>query len=343
MSVVERENAVVGKQIRMRVGFRYDRTGNLFDPPTFTQVQVFDSDHSTVLETIAPASIVKYGTGKYYFESSLSWNTKKRKTFDRWEIIYKGKTYYLEESTLILDTAIPSVGIASFVSLVKLKVQAPTIGPVSDKLTDPDDYESLIGEAVKEYSRRKPQKKVAKLTGDGNSFFSLPSDWEVEFSRIREIEYPLDSNNLSCVPPYMIDPKYYEVADIDTGWICRFRDTDYPGLNEQFYFRYTIRHSVDDSSSTIPVVDKEGLCNLAASLCCMALASAYGHTAESSIDADVVAYRTRGDEFSSRAKELFNKFDKEIRPEVTGMRGEWDIKTSLEGYNDLLLRRSVYW
>jgi hypothetical protein len=330
---VERENATVGQSIRMRVEFRFDRTGNLFDPDSIDQIQVLDSDHSTVLETVDLNNVVNPEVGKYYFDSDSSWNTASKKTFDRWKITVNSQVFYLEASTFIIETAAPSIGIASFVALVKLKVQAPTVG--LSTLADPADYETLIKEAVKEYSRRKALKKTALLTGDGNAYFSLPSDWEQEFSWIRNIEYPVGE-----FPPCFIQKKFYRVEEIDTGYVCRFYESGYPGNGNQFYFRYVIRHTVDASSSTIPVADKDSVCNLAASLCCQALAEKYGHAADSSLDADVVNYRTRGDEFASRGKELLKIFDRNIKPETTGFIGEWDIESFWENNNNLLLKRN---
>jgi len=43
-----------------------------------------------------------------------------------------------------------------------------------------------------------------------------------------------------------------------------------------------------------------------------------------SVDADVVAYRTRGDEFQSRANRLRELYDMKVKPEVTGIIDDWD-------------------
>ncbi len=330
-SVVEREDAIINKSIRMRVEFRYDRTGDLFDPDSIDEVKVLGPDHSTVLETIALGSITNPSVGKYYFETSTSWNTIKRKTFDTWKITVDGISYTLEASTDILESASPSEGIASFVTLVKLKVQAPTVGNVT--LVDPTDYETLIKEAVKEYSERRPLQKTVKNTGDGTGSFSLPSDWEQEFSFIKEIEYPIDN-----FPPEKIDRKHWAVEQIDTGWTVRFYYSGYPGQGEFYYVRYFIRHTVDDASSTIPLADKDAVCNLAASLCCQALAEKYGQTSEPNMEADVVAYRTRGDEFAARAKELRELYDKKIKSNVNAVRGDYDMESYWPGNVNLMNR-----
>lgn len=328
---VERDDAIINEAIIMRTGFRFDRTGSLFDPDSISKVEIRDSDHTTVLETIESGAITKSETGVYFVTSSTSWNTSSRKVFDRWFIVKDGVDYELDNSTFIRSEASTADGISSFVSLVKLKVQSPTIGNV--KLADPADYETIIQEAIKLHSQRKPKKKVAKLTGSADAFFSLPSDWEDEFSWILNIEYPL-----SQFPPCFIQQKFYRVEEIDTGLICRFYESGFPGVNEDFYFRYYIRHTVDDDSSTIPLADKDSVANLAASICCQSLAEAFGQTSDSTIDADVINYRSRGDEFASRAKELFRLYDKAVKPITTGFIGEWDIESYWLHNGELLLK-----
>jgi hypothetical protein len=316
---VERDEAVVNQELILRAEFIFDRTGAFFDPDSFTSVEILDSDGSTVLETIQPAQINKTATGKYYITTSSSWNTSARKVYDRWNITVDGTSYKLLLWTNILEVSAPSIGIAAYVALVKKKVKAPTIGLIV--LEDPADYETFILEAVKEFSKLRPYKRVAKLTGDGNAFFSLPSDWDNDFSWIRELEYPIDQQ-----PPSFIEDKKYKVDQLDTGWVCRFYGEYYPNINQDFYLRYVIPHSITNNSSTISDRYKDAVANLAASISCQAIAEKYGHTAESSLDADVINYRTKGDEFASRSKELKKMFDRMVEPDVNSVVGEVDAQ-----------------
>ena len=59
---------------------------------------------------------------------------------------------------------------------------------------------------------------------------------------------------------------------------------------------------IEVETNTIPESDQDAVCNLAASLCSGALASAYAHTSDSTIGADSVDHRSKSQEFSSRAK-----------------------------------------
>ncbi len=327
---VRRENAVVNQELDLRVDFRFDRTGNLFDPDTVVSVQIYDENYN-LIETIT--SITKISQG--YYQVIASPISTAQTVRDKWNITWKSNSYSLTKTTIVRETAAPSIGMQSFVNLTKLKVQAPTIGLV--KLVDPDDYQTLILEAVKEYSRRRPQRLIQALVGDGKTYFLVSglTDWEHKFSKIENIEYPLDEH-----PPKYLQQKQYKYERIPAGLAVRFLESPYPGLNDNFWVRYSVRHVVDDASSTVPEADKDGVCNLAASLCCQALAEAFGQTSDASLDADVVAYRTRGDEFQARANRLREIYEHVIKPEVTGIIDDWD-PYFYEKEEPLLRRESV--
>jgi len=61
-----------------------------------------------------------------------------------------------------------------------------------------------------------------------------------------------------------------------------------------------------------PVQDFFAVCHLAAGLCCQAIAARYSRTSDSTINADAVDHRTRGDMFASRAKEFIKMYERHI-------------------------------
>jgi hypothetical protein len=330
---VNRNNASINQELLLKFDFIFDRTTALFDPDSIDSVEILDSDRSTVLETITSANVTKISTGQYSVTTSSSWNTTSRNVYDRWNITVDGVAYQLVGATFIRDTSSPSIGIASYVTLVKQKVKAPTAGIAL--LTDPDDYETYILEAVKEYSKRRPYNQTTKETADGTQLFALPSDWDIELSRISQVEYPIDSN-----PPAYIENSKYEVVQLDTGYTGRFIGEYYPSNGQFFYLRYTKRHVLNDSSSTIPDAHKDAVANLAASISCHTLADLYSHTANSSIEADAIAYREKGDMFASRAKDLRKLYDNVVKEETSGMIGEIDTPSYWEGNKDMLNRNN---
>jgi hypothetical protein len=331
---VERENAVINEQIIFRVEFIFDRLGTNFNPDSITSVEILDSDGSTVLQTITGSDIIQDSTGKWHVVGASSWNTVAKSISDRWTFVKDGTTYIQILGTTIFDSTSPGTGMASFIELVKRKVKAPTVGLTV--LTDPGDYEEFIEEALLEYSRRRPYQKTAKLTGDGTFFFSLPSDWNEEISFIRQVEYPVDYS-----PECILEPKKYTVVQLDTGYTGKFIGESYPGLNEYFYVRYTIPHTITASSNTINTIHKRAFVNLCAAITCMAVATKYGHTADSSVEADAIDYRSRGDEFAARSREYWKMFDKVIKPAVNSVIGELDAPLYWNGNRNGLNRENT--
>lgn len=106
-----RRNASKGNPLDLRVQFRYDSSGELFDPYEIVKVVILDSDYSTILETIT--DITKISKGYYGINTSDSWNTIVRLAHDVWY-------YRLEEGGQILQKF-------EHVNIVE-EAQAPGIG-----------------------------------------------------------------------------------------------------------------------------------------------------------------------------------------------------------------------
>lgn len=77
-----RRNATKGNALDLRTYYRYDSSGNLFDPPEIVKVVILDSDYSTVLETIT--DITRISKGYYGINTSNTWNTTTRLAHDVW-------------------------------------------------------------------------------------------------------------------------------------------------------------------------------------------------------------------------------------------------------------------
>jgi hypothetical protein len=60
--------------------------------------------------------------------------------------------------------------------------------------------------------------------------------------------------------------------------------------------------TIEADANTIPEIDQDALCEIAASLCSGALAQAYAQTSDATIGADSVNYRTKSQEYAARAK-----------------------------------------
>lgn len=178
---------------------------------------------------------------------------------------------------------------ATLIDLIRGKIKDD-----SGKLTDPDDLVSAATEALNRYSKARPFEVVVDLPGSAGHDCDLPIDFIDGFSSILQVEYPVDR-----IPANIIDRADYSIYATPTGKRLRILIAA-PAVDEFVRQTYTILHSED----SVPAVDLEAVANLAAATCCRQLAVAFGNTNDPIIQADVVNYRSKGDEYARRAKEL---------------------------------------
>ena len=170
------------------------------------------------------------------------------------------------------------------------------------KLT-PEEQERYIQEAIKDaYSKHRPREVVKDITGDGTYDYPIATNltsWIKGFSIIKSIEYPADERE----PIYLEEgsDKDFFIYEKEAGQYLRFTRSS-PSATEKIRVVYTALQALSDSQNTIPESDEDALCNLAASLCSGALASAYAETSDSTITADSVDHKSKSQEFTSRAK-----------------------------------------
>lgn len=164
----------------------------------------------------------------------------------------------------------------------------------SGKLSDPADYNNAVSAALKHYSKHRPHLVCGDVQGQDGPDVAVPVDWLDGFSIIENIEYPIGS-----VPEILIDSRDWRFYRTPTDIYIRFAAIK-PAFANYVRILYTILHT----EATVPADDLEAVASLAASFCLRQLAAAYGNTGDSIIQADVVNYRSKGDEYARRAKEL---------------------------------------
>lgn len=168
----------------------------------------------------------------------------------------------------------------------------------SGKLSDPADYEQGIAAALKRYSKHRPRVAVADLPGTGGNDLDLPADWLPDFSAVTSCEYPVGN-----VPATLLDRDLWQLYS--TPAVTRLRLlAAQPGATETVRITYTILH--DEAS--VPESDLDALACLAAANCLRQLAAAFGQTSDPIIQADVVNYRSKSDEFRRLADSLEKQY-----------------------------------
>lgn len=170
--------------------------------------------------------------------------------------------------------------------------------PQAKEELPPGSLEERLAEAVRHYSHYAPRLRVRDYPADGVVFdFSLPADWAPEFSRIRQVEYPLGERR----------PQYLEVEDYllylsAQGYVLRLLDV--PSAGRTVRVDYTILHSLNLQEDTIPVSHRRPVICLATALVAYNLAAKYAGFTDPSLTADVINYRTKQREYSDIARQL---------------------------------------
>lgn len=163
----------------------------------------------------------------------------------------------------------------------------------------PDDRKAFILQAITQrYSKDRPREIVSDHAGDGTSDLALPSaagaTFEEDFSRIKQIEYPIGD-----LPPTLIEDDEWQFYRTPAALKVRLL-TVKPTAAESVRFTWTTTHKED--GTTVAVPDFDAVCDYAAGLCFAALAAKFAQVGDPTIGADTVNYRTKSQEYMALAK-----------------------------------------
>jgi len=159
--------------------------------------------------------------------------------------------------------------------------------------------DNAISLAVSRYSQDRPREAVEDVAADGTRLLPLPTAWVTDFSRLRQVEYPIGNTP----PTLLADTAFYRspaalklllAQSIPNAALVRVT--------------FTIRHTLDASTDTIPVEDREPVSAYAAALLCDQLASLYSGDTDSTIAADNVDHQSKAREFAARARALRSRY-----------------------------------
>lgn len=174
-----------------------------------------------------------------------------------------------------------------------------------------DEKSSFLDEAVRTYSKDKPQEKVKETEGNGSYTYDLPTDWDNDSSAIiSSIEYPITGYQ---DPPFIDDNEWIIYKQAATTKL-RFLASS-PQSGYSFRYTYTLPHTLTNNSNgenTITDNDFDAVCDLASSLCCRALAAKYAQTDMPTIEADTIDYARKSDDYTNLANELEKRYDEHL-------------------------------
>lgn len=193
--------------------------------------------------------------------------------------------------------------------------------------------DTAIATAVARYSKDRPRQKVEDLTAPGGNFLPLPAAWEVDYSQVNALEYPIGN-----VPPNLVSGRDFSMYATPSGEKIMLRDS--LPANAIVRSSYSIAHEVSASADTVPMGDREPVCCLAAASLCDQLAGLYSGDSDSTIQADSVNHQSKAGEFASRAKALRKRYLDELGIDAkkniaAGVVVDLDLNTS-QGYPRLV-------
>lgn len=155
---------------------------------------------------------------------------------------------------------------------------------------------SAVENAVETYSKDKYLSSSVSVTGDGGKDYDLPTDWNETFSQITRVEYPAGQDP----PQFLEQDDYILYRSAASGLILKFINWE-PNSNQTFVVFYSLKHTVDGSSSTVYGTDFWAVAHLAASYTLRTMASKAAQSSESTIAADAVAYRDKAKQYTDLA------------------------------------------
>ena len=162
--------------------------------------------------------------------------------------------------------------------------------------------DAAIALAVERYSRDRPRTKVEDVTGLTGQMIALPSGYQVDFSEMHAIEFPIGD-----VPPTELES--WGFYDAPAGRSLQFADAFAAATVR---FRYSVRHVVDGVTDTIPLGDREAVAKLAAAQLCQQLAAVYSNETDSTIAVDTTRTADKASNYRRLARDYQEHYNQQL-------------------------------
>lgn len=161
-----------------------------------------------------------------------------------------------------------------------------------------------IEDAVDYYSKDSPREKIFVITGNGTNRYALPTDWDMSFSAVVYVEFPIAQSD-----PILLDEETILIWEDGTGKKIQFTDVT-PSTGDTLWLRYSLRHTLTDDTNSIPDSHFEGVSYLATALTALTIA---GRLLNSRSDtAGIMNFRTPSDAYKSFSKEMLTWYFKRM-------------------------------
>jgi hypothetical protein len=163
-----------------------------------------------------------------------------------------------------------------------------------------DSIPGILASVADDFSRYKPYETQEEKSGDGTTAaWDVPTGWIDGFSQLLSVEYPQGNEPAE----YLEDEDYDLYYNVTTSkWQWRLFDT-IPASGEKVRFNYTTKHTCEEGAVTVKDNDFYVICDMASEKACIALATIYAPSNDSTIGADSVHHSTKVSEYQKLAKE----------------------------------------
>lgn len=187
------------------------------------------------------------------------------------------------------------------------------------------DVDSIVVATLEQFSKDCPYIKVSDISGDGGYDYSLPTSWQDGFSSIKKVEYPAGERE-----PVYLEPEDWIIYDNGISKKLRLLNHT-PTASEMIRLTYTIAY-LQTTIDNIPAGYQDAFCNLAASICCEAIANYYTQASDSTVDIDSIDYLSKSGDWGSRAKRLRKLYEIFLSNreglKAASATGDWDNRPS---------------
>jgi len=163
------------------------------------------------------------------------------------------------------------------------------------------DRDEAIARAVIRYSTDRPKIKIEDVVAAGGNYLDLPAAFDADFSQLVEIETPPDE-----APPAILEPSAWSIYSTPAGDKILFVNSLAAAASVRL--RYTIPHTLDGATDTVPDKDREAVCAWAAGLLLTQLAAKYSGDSQPTITSDSVDHQSKGRDYAARARELRQRY-----------------------------------
>ena len=195
-------------------------------------------------------------------------------------------------------------------------------------IVEPAHIISAFTAALGIYSRDRPRRLVASVSGDGSAYdFPLPRGWVYGLSRLVSIEYPAGEQT-----PTMLTTEATTIRESVLGGqpvrVLRFLGITPESGTDNILVTYTARHVHSSEADSIPADDLPAVCWLAAAQIADGLAADKAASSDSTINADTTNHRDGEQRWASVARRLRERYAEHL-----GLRGPVAAASAIKNLN----------